>query len=311
MTCNTKLLSWGERDFDFASSPHSNFNFGHSTLPVGVSQVEVFRYKQSMPSHGQQMDDVAQEIPVALVFNGVSHTVMMASPNHLEDFALGFAITEGLIHNLSEIYGIDEVDLANGIELHIEVSALAERRIKEKRRSLAGRTGCGLCGAESIEQVQRKLSSVAAIEVQAPIILQAVNQLYKEQPLQQLTGATHAAAWVTLEGHIQSIREDVGRHNALDKLIGHLIKQKTIPQLGFIAITSRASFEMVQKTVAFGAGLLAAVSAPTQLAIQVASSHNLALVGFVRAHQLVTYSFPERVGLVNTSANKVMHFNSN
>jgi len=264
-------------------------------LPLGVAQLAV-----SDVSAGQvnaRQDYVAQEVPVALVFNGISHAVMMASPADLEDFALGFSLTEGLLNNASELYGVEVRPLKDGIELHLEVSAACEWRLKERRRTLAGRTGCGLCGTDSLSQVHRELSAVHAFETTADAVLKATTELRQWQPVQQLTGATHAAAWADVSGNILRVKEDVGRHNALDKLIGDLVRAQVNPSSGFLCITSRASFEMVQKTVAFGAGMLAAVSAPTALAVEVASSHNLMLAGYVRGTQLVAYSFPERIGL--------------
>ena len=264
-------------------------------LPLGVAQLAV-----SDVSAGQvnaRQDYVAQEVPVALVFNGISHAVMMASPADLEDFALGFSLTEGLLNNASELYGVEVRPLKDGIELHLEVSAACEWRLKERRRTLAGRTGCGLCGTDSLSQVHRELSAVHAFETTADAVLKATTELRQWQPVQQLTGATHAAAWADVSGNILRVKEDVGRHNALDKLIGDLVRSQVNPSSGFLCITSRASFEMVQKAVAFGAGMLAAVSAPTALAVEVASSHNLMLAGYVRGTQLVAYSFPERIGL--------------
>jgi FdhD protein len=264
-------------------------------LPLGVAQLAV-----SDVSAGQvnaRQDYVAQEVPVALVFNGISHAVMMASPAYLEDFALGFSLTEGLLTNASELYGVEVRPMKDGIELHLEVSAACEWRLKERRRTLAGRTGCGLCGTDSLSQVHRELPAVHTFETTANAVLKATTELRQWQPVQQLTGATHAAAWADPSGNILRVKEDVGRHNALDKLIGDLVRSQVNPSSGFLCITSRASFEMVQKAVAFGAGMLAAVSAPTALAVEVASSHNLMLAGYVRGTQLVAYSFPERIGL--------------
>ena len=264
-------------------------------LPLGVAQLAVSDVSAGQVSARQ--DYVAQEVPVALVFNGISHAVMMASPADLEDFALGFSLTEGLLNNASELYGVEVRPMKDGIELHLEVSAACEWRLKERRRTLAGRTGCGLCGTDSLSQVHRELPAVHAFETTADAVLKATTELRQWQPVQQLTGATHAAAWADVSGNILRVKEDVGRHNALDKLIGALVRAQVNPSSGFLCITSRASFEMVQKTVAFGAGMLAAVSAPTALAVEVASSHNLMLAGYVRGTQLVAYSFPERIGL--------------
>ena len=248
------------------------------------------------PSHSSYLA-LAEEVPVALVFNGISHAVMMASPVHLEDFALGFALTEGLIDHASQLYGVEVIHQTNGIELQLDVAAQAEARLKERRRSMAGRTGCGLCGADSLAQVKLPLPQAPEMLIDVDAMHRAHAHMRALQPLKQQTGATHAAAWSDAQGEITLLREDVGRHNALDKLIGALSKASTDMQQGFICITSRASFEMVQKTAAAGVGALAAVSAPTGLAVQTAQDCGLALAGFVRGDDCVAYTFPERFGL--------------
>ena len=267
-------------------------NRSAEVLPLGVSELMVSTHKAGAVQ--TRADCVAQEVPVALVFNGISHAVMMASPTDLHDFALGFGLTEGLLASPQELYGVEQIDVAQGIELRLDVAAACEWRLKERRRTLAGRTGCGLCGTDSLNQVQRDLQPVTSVNVSAQAIHSAEQHLRDWQPMQQLTGATHAAAWASLEGQILHVREDVGRHNALDKLIGHLTRSGVDARTGFVFITSRASFEMVQKTICFGAGILAAVSAPTALAVEVAQAHNLALAGYVRPHSWVAYSFAER-----------------
>jgi FdhD protein len=258
-------------------------------LPLGVAQLEVSKLAAD-GRHYRSLDYVAEEVPVALVFNGISHAVMMATPSNLEDFALGFGLTEGLLEHPDELYSIEIESTRAGIELQLQVSAACEWRLKDRRKNLAGRTGCGICGAEGLEQIRRTLQKVQPVEVSSDAIHTAQAQLSQWQQLQQLTGATHAAAWADSQGRIIHLREDVGRHNALDKLIGLLVREKLAPSAGFVCITSRASFEMVQKTIAFGAGLLCAVSAPTALAIETAARHDLRLLGFVRPHQWVAYT---------------------
>ena len=241
------------------------------------------------PSHINYLA-LAEEVPVALVFNGISHAVMMASPVHLEDFALGFALTEGLIDRASQLYGVEVIHQTNGLELQLDVAAQTEARLKERRRSMAGRTGCGLCGADSLAQVKLALPQAPEVHIDVDAMHRAHAHMRALQPLKQQTGATHAAAWSDLQGEITLLREDVGRHNALDKLIGALSKTSTDMHQGFICITSRASFEMVQKTVMAGAGALTAVSAPTRLAVELAEQHNLALAGLVRGQTFTAYS---------------------
>lgn len=252
----------------------------------------------------QRPDWLAQETPVALVFNGISHAVMMASPSDLEDFALGFALSEGLVERVSEVYGIEVREVAEGIELQLRVSAACEWRLKARRRTLSGKTGCGLCGTESLAQVRRPLACAVPPAPDTPppsvspeAVARAMGALREQQAMQALSGATHAAASCARDGRIDLLREDVGRHNALDKLVGALAKAPAGPAPAFIAITSRASFEMVQKTLAAGVPALVAVSAPTALAVSTAQQGRLALAGFARGQDFVAYTHPERWGL--------------
>ena len=242
------------------------------------------------------IDRVAEEVAVALEFNGLSHTVMLASPGDLADFALGFALTEGIVDGRHEFYGVEEDVSALGITLRLEVSGAAFARLKERRRSMAGRTGCGLCGTESLAQVVRDLPELTGMVSVVPgAIARAMAELAAGQALQKETGAVHAAAWCSVAGEVQALREDIGRHNALDKLVGALAARGIDASTGFVVITSRASFEMVQKTAAAGVGLLAAVSAPTSLAVASADRLGLTLVGFARQDDFVVYSRSDRV----------------
>jgi FdhD protein len=241
------------------------------------------------------VDTVAEEVPVALEYNGISHTVMLATPADLKDFALGFSLTEGIVERRSEVFDIEIEEAEEGITLHLEIAGGAFARLKERRRSLAGRTGCGLCGAESLTQVMRDLPLVAD---GAPFPLAALHEgmrrLPAQQLLQQTTGAVHAACHVSADGSISHVREDVGRHNALDKTLGALAGIDAIPE-GALLITSRASFEMVQKSAAMGYGILAAVSAPTAAAIRLADKLNLTLVGFLRGANCSIYTHAKRL----------------
>jgi len=241
-------------------------------------------------------DWVAEEVPVALEFNGISHAVMLATPLDLEDFALGFSLSEGILRGRHELYGVEQDSGDEGITLRLEVASAAFARLKERRRSMAGRTGCGLCGTESLAHVTRPLPALHdGPPLHRQAIARAMAQLRALQVLQQATGAVHAAAWCTSEGDAVRLREDVGRHNALDKLIGALATDGTAVHEGFIAVTSRASFEMVQKTVLAGAPLLAAVSAATSLATATAERAGLTLVGFARGDDLVVYTHARRL----------------
>jgi FdhD protein len=219
---------------------------------------------------------------------------MMATPLHLEDFALGFALSEGLIDQASQLYGVEVLEHTQGMELQIDIAAQCEARLKERKRSMAGRTGCGLCGTDSLAQIKLNVPQAPVVNVDVQAMQRAHAGLRALQPLKLQTGATHAAAWSDANGVIQIVREDVGRHNALDKLIGAMSKAHVDAAQGFVCITSRASFEMVQKTIQSGAGALTAVSAPTRLAVDIAQSHNLLLAGQVRGDSFTAYSFSER-----------------
>ena len=241
-------------------------------------------------------DWVAEEVPVALEFNGIAHAVMLATPLDLEDFALGFALSEGILDHAGELHGVDEEPSALGITLRLQVASAAFARLKARRRSMTGRTGCGLCGTESLAQVARALPvlpDTARWSRQA--IGRAMAQFGSLQTLQQATGAVHAAAWCSAQGEVRWLREDVGRHNALDKLIGALVRNDVDAAAGFIAVTSRASFEMVQKSAMAGVSLLAAVSAPTSFAVMTAQLCGMTLVGFARGQDLVVYCHAERL----------------
>ena len=266
-----------------------------SLLPPGLRPAKVTEWRGGAVA--QRADWIAEEVPVALVVNGISHAVMLASPCDLDDFALGFAFTEGLVDTPAGLYGVEAREVAQGIELQLEVSSACAWRLKERRRTLAGRTGCGLCGTDSLAQVQRDLAPVAEVHVRPAALALALRGLREHQAVQRLTGATHAAAWCSLDGAVRLAREDIGRHNALDKLVGAMLRAGENPSSGFVALTSRASLEMVQKAAAAGVGVLAAVSAPTTLAVSRARALGVALAGFVRGEDGVAYTFAERFGL--------------
>ena len=265
-------------------------------------QVKQYRLGQSVT----RLDAVAEEVPIALVYNGVSHAVMLATPQDLEDFALGFSLSEGIIESPSDLYGLEVHTLENGIELQLEIASACFLQLKEKRRNLTGRTGCGLCGSESLNHALRMpneaqlnaLKAAKPMTVNAEILSLAYNNIRDQQLLQASTGATHASAFVDLSGKILLLREDVGRHNALDKLLGALKKQDAF-KTGFILTTSRASYEMVQKTISAGVPMLVAISAPTGLAIRVAAQYGVTLVGFAREHSFVVYNDTKNYVVLN------------
>ncbi len=241
-------------------------------------------------------DEVAAEVPVALTYNRRSHVVMMVTPAALEDFAIGFSLTEGIIRHPADVLEMAVLERESGLELALTVNEDCFEHLIEQRRNLVGRTGCGLCGAESLDQAVRAPAVVGGKLSVTPSALQAaVRSLQAHQPLQMLTGAVHGAAWCSTGGEILAAREDVGRHNALDKLIGHLAKTGFDPDAGFALVSSRASYEMVYKSAAAGIELLAAVSAPTSLAIDFARRSGITLVGFARPGRHNVYTFENRI----------------
>ncbi|HXJ52718.1 MAG TPA: formate dehydrogenase accessory sulfurtransferase FdhD [Burkholderiales bacterium] len=235
---------------------------------------------------------MAAEVPVALVYNGVSHAVMLATPRDIEDFALGFSLSEGILRDPGELYSIEVERLEAGIEAQLSIAAERMMELKARRRSLAGRTGCGLCGAESLAHAARTPGRIlpGGGAASASAIHRAMDELAAEQVLHRETGATHAAGWADWEGRLLLAREDVGRHNALDKLIGAMAQRQLSSADGFAVITSRASSEMVQKAASFGIPLLAAMSAPTDLAVRLAADCGLTLIGFVRGSSHTVYA---------------------
>src|SRR5687767_802398 len=243
-----------------------------------------------------RIDMLAEETPVALVYNGISHAVMMASPADLEDFAVGFSVSEGIADDQADIGEIETVAVDQGIEVRIALSSRAFWRLKERRRTLAGRTGCGLCGVDSLEQTVRVMEPVKAnLKVSLDAIHRALDNLPEAQINNRATRSMHAAAFATAQGELKLVREDVGRHNALDKLIGGMLRDGLDPASGVCLITSRCSYEMVQKAVVTGFPILAAVSAPTLMARRLAEAHNLTLIALARHDSAVLVSHPERV----------------
>ena len=247
-------------------------------------------------------DWVADEVPVALQYNGISHAVMLATPLDLEDFAVGFSLSEGLVDQPGDLHDVEPEQTPRGIVLHVEIASRCMVRLKERRRTLAGRTGCGLCGTESLAQALPAIGRrVRAATLDVHALSRALREMRTLQALQSATGATHAAAWCDAAGKVQLLREDVGRHNALDKLIGALARARRDAAQGFFAVTSRASYEMVQKTVRAGVGVLAAISAPTALAVRTADEAGLCLIGFARGTDWVAYSGADRLILEPTA----------
>lgn len=246
---------------------------------------------------GLQVDSdiVATETAVALVYNGISHVVMMATPTHLEDMAMGFSLTEGIVSGPGDIREVEFLEKPKGIEISITIASEAFFRLKERRRNLTGRTGCGLCGAESLEQAILPPNQVDYDNlVSHESIQKMIYSIGDTQLLQHSTGAVHGAAWFDNEGNLELLREDIGRHNALDKLLGAHTKAE-LNNRGVLVITSRASYEMVVKASWAHMGIVVALSGPTSLAIELAQQAGITLIGFGRYGSHAVYSHPQRL----------------
>lgn len=264
-------------------------------------ELPVTRHGDSRQGPESATDPIALETPVALSYNGLSHVVMMMTPADLEDFAHGFSLSEGIVERPGQIYDIATKTHPQGLEIAITLGNERLQQLKDRRRNLAGRTGCGLCGAESLEQALRPVPRLACDTVIATGAIQrALARLDEWQPLQRATGAAHGAAWCSGDGGIVLAREDVGRHNALDKLIGALARAPAARGEGFALVSSRASYEMVSKAAQAGIGILVAVSAPTALAVRLAAEAGLTLAAFARAGKVSVYTRPERLAPCET-----------
>lgn len=254
---------------------------------------------QSMQSDGSRavMRSLPEEVPIAIVFDGTTQAVMMATPGGIEDFALGFALSEGIIESLDQIEDFEAVEHGEGIEARLWLRADRSDALKARRRVMAGPVGCGLCGIDSLEQAMRPLPPVAAA---VPMFSQtdvatATDALARMQPLHNQTRATHAAGFMLPGKGVILAREDVGRHNALDKLIGALARAGIDPSTGAVVMTSRLSVELVQKCALAGCPMLIAVSAPTAAALRLAETAGITLVAFARGGGFDLYSHPTRV----------------
>ncbi|GAA5179435.1 formate dehydrogenase accessory sulfurtransferase FdhD [Niveibacterium umoris] len=261
-----------------------------ATPPEATSEVRVVRHRADGPE--LCTDTVAEECPVALVFNGISHAVMMATPRDLEAFAIGFALSEGIVGNRRDIFDIETEFHAEGAEVQIRIAQSSFAQLKAHRRTLTGRTGCGVCGTESLALLDLKPESVDTTQVALPnaaAIQRILNDLPTHQPLTQATGCAHAAAWCTSHGEIVRVFEDVGRHNAMDKLLGWMANSAVDPRSGLIFLTSRASYELVRKAARMGVPVLATISAPTGLALRIAHAAGIHLLSFCRSSGHVEY----------------------
>ncbi|HEY8262219.1 MAG TPA: formate dehydrogenase accessory sulfurtransferase FdhD [Methylosinus sp.] len=239
---------------------------------------------------------IPEETPVAFTYGGSTHAVMMATPADLEDFSLGFALTEGLIDSVDEAGDFEIVPSEAGVELRSWLAGGRQEAYAARKRSMAGPTGCGLCGIESLEQASRPLPILDnALRIPATALIAAMDRLPGAQPLNRETRAVHAAAFWAPGDDALIVREDVGRHNALDKLAGALARQGVIAAQGVVLMTSRISVELVQKAARIGAPIIAAVSAPTALAVRTAEKCGMTLVAVVRGRDFEIFTHPERI----------------
>lgn len=258
---------------------------------LGAREVEVHHMNAEAPS----LDWVAEEVPVALVYNGISHAVMMASPSMLEEFALGFSLAEGIIPDASHLYACELREGCRcGVEVDLTISSECFWKLKDRRRSMTGRTGCGICGVESLKEAVRETRLVPH-EQTFPMAAyaDALGYLERVERLGGITGCTHAAVWVHPDGSFAGGAEDVGRHVALDKLLG--LRARRGWKDGALVISSRASYEMVQKAAMCGIEIIFAVSAPTALAVELARDCGITLAAFCRRSRANVYSHPERL----------------
>ncbi|HET7447531.1 MAG TPA: formate dehydrogenase accessory sulfurtransferase FdhD [Methyloceanibacter sp.] len=239
---------------------------------------------------------IPEETAVAFTFNTASYAVMMATPQDLDDFAVGFSLTEGVISSIDAIDSIDIVEEEVGIELRVWLKAADAAEFLGRRRKMAGPTGCGLCGIESLIEAMRPPPDVGEGRVFTPNqIMIAVDSLFPMQALNRETRAVHAAGFWTPERGLVAVREDVGRHNALDKLAGALARDGATAREGLVVLTSRVSIEMVQKSAAIGAPTIVAVSAPTALAVRMAEACGMTLVAIARKDGFEVFTHPQRV----------------
>ena len=264
-------------------------------MPLPTSRiVGRVAYRARGPEPGQRT--VPEETPVALTYNGSTHAVMMATPADLEDFAYGFTLTEGIVGDASAIEGVELVEFEQGVDLQIDLATDASEALARRRRRMAGPVGCGLCGIESIEQALRPASVVGAeLTLSREQVAQAAGQLADMQPLNAQTRAVHAAGFYVPGKGIVLAREDVGRHNALDKLAGAIARAGLNGGSGAIVLTSRVSIEMVQKAAACGCPMIIAVSAPTALAVRMADLAQLTLIAIARGDEFEIFTHPRRV----------------
>lgn len=264
--------------------------------PAGMAVAEVLKKSFTANGRSQGRRVVPEETPVAFTYNGNSYAVMMATAQDLQDFAVGFSLTEGVIASEADIEKIDIIEHDMGVELQMRIVADRAEAVAARKRALAGPTGCGLCGVESLEGALRVLPQIAVEgSYHAEQVMEAIAAIAPLQALNKQTHAVHAAAFWTPEKSIVALREDVGRHNALDKLAGALLRAKIDVKGGIVVLTSRVSIELIQKAAAIGAPVIAAISAPTALAVRSAGFAGITLIAVARDDGFEVFSHPDRV----------------
>lgn len=260
-------------------------------------QTEVISVRRVMPDGSEDAQRIVPiEMPVAVSFSGIGYAVMMASPNDLEDFAYGFALAERLIETAGDVEHVAVLPAEAGLLLQIELAESRRGLVFERVRHRIGETSCGLCGIENLEQALRPLPEAPVPpRLEREAVFAALADLRAGQPLNESTGAVHAAAMVSATGEIVAAREDIGRHNAFDKLIGHCLRQRLDVSAGFALLTSRCSYELVEKAAVAGFGLLVTVSAPTNLAVRRAADAGLTLIALARRDSMLVLSDPHHL----------------
>ena len=263
------------------------------TLPITA-------VRRTLVTHAAASDgarSIPEETAIAFTYGNAAFAVMMATPENVEDFAIGFSLTEGIIEGPSEITSVEVIPHEQGIEVRMTLSGNRDEQLLSRRRRLAGPAGCGLCGIESLEAATRAIRTVKSeLRIDTQTIFDAIGSLRDNQPLNAMTKAVHAAGfWSPAESRFLAVREDVGRHNALDKLIGALACAGSDPSDGFIMLSSRISIELVQKAAAVGSPMLVAVSAPTSFALRAAEAAGMTLIAVAREDSFEIFTHPQRV----------------
>lgn len=281
-----------------ASAPVCDLNRDATAMPAPPAARRMARVQVREGHVSEGCRAVPEEVPVALTFNGTTHAVMMASPTDIPAFALGFALTEGIVASAADILSVEEIAVDDGIEARLWIAEDKMRSLSARRRALAGPTGCGLCGVESLAEAVKPAARVSStLSLTPETVLKLMAALGPRQALGHETRAVHAAAYAEPDAGILAVAEDVGRHNALDKLVGLTTTASFDTSKGLVLLTSRVSIEMVQKAAVLGAGVIAAVSAPTSLAIRTAAAANITLCAVVRADGFEIFTHPERIRL--------------